>query len=136
MGPLLLYFALTYLLSWTCWAAAVALTRDAASSTALIVAPIFYLGVFAPAIVAIALTARTGGRAGTAALLGRVMVWPARATWFLFAITFMAAIKLAAALLVRLGTGAWPPFGQEPLLLMALGIAVSTPVQAGEEIGW
>jgi membrane protease YdiL (CAAX protease family) len=136
MGPLLLFFVLTYLFSWTCWAAATVLTRDAAFSTAPLVAAIVYLGVFAPAIVAIALTARAGGRAGTAALLGRVMVWPERARWFLFAVLYMALIKVAAALLIRLGTGAWPPFGQESPLLMVLGIAASTPVQAGEEIGW
>jgi len=48
----------------------------------------------------------------------------------------MAAIKLAAALLLRVTTGAWPAFGQEPLYLMAIAIVFSTPVQAGEEIGW
>lgn len=136
MGPLLLYFALTYLLSWTCWAGATALARDAASSTAMLITPIVLLGVFAPAIVAVALTARAGGHAGTAALLGRIMVWPPKARWCLFAVAFMAAIKLTAALLIRLGTGAWPPFGQESPVLMALGVLVSTPVQAGEEIGW
>ena len=40
MGPLVLYFALTYLLSWTCWAGATALARDAASPTAMVVTPI------------------------------------------------------------------------------------------------
>jgi hypothetical protein len=48
----------------------------------------------------------------------------------------MAVIKLAAALLLRITTGAWPAFGQEPLYLMAVAIVFSTPMQAGEEIGW
>jgi membrane protease YdiL (CAAX protease family) len=48
----------------------------------------------------------------------------------------MAAIKLAAALLFRITTGAWPAFGQEPVYIMAIAIVFSTPVQAGEEIGW
>jgi membrane protease YdiL (CAAX protease family) len=48
----------------------------------------------------------------------------------------MVGIKLAVALLYRLATGAWPPFGQTPWFIMVMAIAFSTPVQAGEEIGW
>jgi membrane protease YdiL (CAAX protease family) len=48
----------------------------------------------------------------------------------------MAAIKIAAAALHRITFGAWPRFGQEPPYVLALAILVSTPVQAGEEIGW
>jgi membrane protease YdiL (CAAX protease family) len=53
-----------------------------------------------------------------------------------FALGFMAAIKLTAALLLRAATGAWPAFGGEPAYIMAFAIPFSTPVQAGEEIGW
>ncbi|HSP61387.1 MAG TPA: CPBP family intramembrane glutamic endopeptidase, partial [Pyrinomonadaceae bacterium] len=31
---------------------------------------------------------------------------------------------------------AWPGFGQEPVYIMAIATVFSTPVQAGEEIGW
>src|SRR2546430_2197722 len=55
---------------------------------------------------------------------------------YLFVLGYWAAIKPAAAALHRIGTGAWPPFGQETVLIMAGAIVVSTPVQAGEEIGW
>jgi membrane protease YdiL (CAAX protease family) len=48
----------------------------------------------------------------------------------------MAAIKLAVALLLRIATGIWPAFGQEPVYIMVIAIVFSTPVQAGEEIGW
>jgi membrane protease YdiL (CAAX protease family) len=48
----------------------------------------------------------------------------------------MAAIKIAAAALHRIAFGAWPRFGQEPPYVLALAILLSTPVQAGEEIGW
>ncbi len=97
---------------------------------------LYLLGVFAPSLVALALTARTDGRAGTLALLRRTVKWSVGARWYVFAIGYMAAIKLAVALLLRIATGAWPAFGQEPLYIMAIAIPFSTPVQAGEEIGW
>src|SRR5207247_175234 len=40
------------------------------------------------------------------------------------------------ALVHRVATGAWPHFGDEPWYLILGAIAVSTPFQAGEEIGW
>jgi CAAX protease family protein len=48
----------------------------------------------------------------------------------------MAAIKLVVALLLRIASGTWPAFGQEPVYIMLIAIVLSTPVQAGEEIGW
>jgi membrane protease YdiL (CAAX protease family) len=48
----------------------------------------------------------------------------------------MAAIKLGAALLYRVAIGAWPPFGDETWYVILAAIPLSTPVQAGEEIGW
>jgi hypothetical protein len=53
-----------------------------------------------------------------------------------FAVGYMAAIKLSVAFLSRLATGAWPAFGQQPWHIMVVAIVFSTPVQAGEEIAW
>ena len=58
---------------------------------------LFYLGVFSPAFVAVALTARHEGRSGVGALLGRLIQWRAGLRWYVFAPTYMAAIKLTAA---------------------------------------
>jgi membrane protease YdiL (CAAX protease family) len=58
------------------------------------------------------------------------------AQWYLFAAGYIAAIKLTVALVYRVATGVWPPFGHEPWYLILGAIVVSTPVQAGEEIGW
>ena len=55
---------------------------------------------------------------------------------YLFAIGYMAATKLFAALMHRVATGAWPSFGDTPLPLILGAILVSTWVQAGEEVGW
>jgi len=56
--------------------------------------------------------------------------------WYVFAVGYMATVKLAVALLHRVVTGAWPRFGEEPLYIMAAAIVISTWAQAGEEIGW
>lgn len=99
---------------------------------------LFYLGVFAPAFVAVALTARHEGRSGVGALLGRLIQWRAGLGWYVFALTYMAAIKLTAAMIHRLATGEWPRFGDEPLYLMVAATIGSTVLfgQAGEEVGW
>ena len=139
MRSLLKFFLLTFILSWIFWIAAAALLRAATpqpSGFLAISALLYSLGVFAPSLVALALTARAEGRAGTLALLSRTVQWSVGARWYLFAVGYMAAIKLASALLLRIATGAWPAFGPEPVYIMAIAIPFSTPVQSGEEIGW
>jgi membrane protease YdiL (CAAX protease family) len=139
VGSLLAFFSLTYLASWGCFYAVAALSRGAAATVPAGEAfrgLLLYLGIFAPALVALALTARAEGRAGAQALLRRILRWQVGVRWYVFAAGFMAAIKLSAALVARLSTGAWPRFGSDPWYLMLLATAFSTPVQAGEEIGW
>jgi hypothetical protein len=135
MRSLFLFFALTYAVSWSFFTGAAAMSGAATALTAASRA-VLLLGVIAPSLVALALTARADGRAGMRALLGGIRVWPTHARWYLFAVGYLAAIKLSAAVLHRFATGAWPPLGQTPLYLMAAAIMISTPVQAGEEIGW
>ena len=138
-GSLFKFFSLTYIVSWILWIAAAAILRGAApqaSAFRAISGFLYLLGVFAPSLVALALTARADGRAGTLALLRRTVKWSVGARWYVFALGYMAAIKLGVALVYRITTGAWPAFGQEPVYIMAIAIPFSTPVQAGEEIGW
>lgn len=139
MRSLLKFFALTYIGSWILWIASAVILRVATpqpSGFLAISGFLYLLGVFAPSLVALALTARADGRAGTLALLRPTVNWCVGARWYVFAVGYMAAIKLAAAILLRIATGAWPAFGQEPVYIMAIAIVFSTPVQAGEEIGW
>jgi membrane protease YdiL (CAAX protease family) len=49
---------------------------------------------------------------------------------------YIIAAKLTAAVLYRGIAGEWPAFGPMPIYLLLLATLVSTPVQAGEEIGW
>jgi len=137
--PLLAFLFLTYAATWTCWTVASAIARRSEPATpalAALAGAVFLLGTFAPALVAVALTERTEGRAATRSLLRRVFAFRVRARWYVFALGYMPAVKLWVALTHRFATGEWPRFGQEEWYLMAAAIAVSTWAQAGEEIGW
>ena len=125
-----LFFALTFAITWASW-------YGAASLPAFRV-PLLYLGIFAPAFVALALTAWKVRGDGVAALLWRLIEWRVGARWYLFAFGYIAAIKLTVALIHRAATGAWPRFGDEPWPLMIGATIVSVVVggQTGEEIGW
>ncbi len=131
---LLIFFVLTFAWAWAFWFAAG--TVSGTAPLASLRTPLFLVGTFAPSIVALSLTAQTEGRAGVRALLGRILQAPARARWYVFAVSFVAAIKLTVALVHRVATGAWPRFGDESWLIMIAALVISTPVQAGEEIGW
>ncbi len=132
-GPLVKFFVLTYALMWACFisVAVTGIPIYAPLGGALVL-----LGTFAPSLVALWLTARTEGDSGVRALLGGVLKWQVPARWYLFALAYIPAIKLTAALIHRLATGAWPRFGDDPWYFILGAIAVSTPFQAGEEIGW
>ncbi len=112
----------------------VALARIPVSSSLGIV--LLRLGAYAPSLVAILLTARAAGRRGVTNLISGVFKWRVPARYYVLAVAFIPVIKLSAAVLHRLTSGAWPHMGSESLLLIPLAIAFSTPFQAGEEIGW
>jgi uncharacterized protein len=132
---LIAFFLLTFAASWSCYfAAAMAAPAGAASSP--LATTLLSAGTFAPSLVAIATTAASGGRAGVASLLAPVFLWDARVRWYAFAVGYMAAIKLAAAVVHRAIAGTWPQSGEIPWYLALAAVIVSTPVQAGEEIGW
>ena len=139
MRSLFTFFAVVYVVSWSLFAAGAAIAARAGpppSGLLFVSGAVTLLGVVTPSLVALALTARGEGRAGALALLRRTVHGSVRARWYAFAIGYFAAIKLSAALLHRVATGAWPRFGQTPLIVMAGAILLSTPVQAGEDIGW
>jgi membrane protease YdiL (CAAX protease family) len=138
-GSLLKFFSLTYVVNWSCFVAVAALsgtTASALSAGAGLRVLLLYVGIFAPSLVALGLTAQAEGLAGTRALLRRLLGWRVGARWYVFAVSYMAAIKLAAALVHHAVTGAWPRFGNEAWYVMAVAVVFSTPAQAGEEIGW
>src|SRR6185436_11280630 len=139
VGSLPRFFLLTYAVTWTCFIAAAALLRsfaEAAPGLAGLSSLLLLLGTFAPSLVALWLTARAEGRPGVLALLRRLLEWEVGARWYVYAVGYMAAIKLTVALAYRITTGAWPRFGKEAWYVIMAAIVFSTFVQAGEEIGW
>ncbi|HKO14831.1 MAG TPA: type II CAAX endopeptidase family protein [Gemmatimonadaceae bacterium] len=134
------FLILTFAATWALWAlvlwTSAAHTSSARPPALLLGGPVFLLGVFAPALVATALTALDEGRQAVGALLGRILRWRVGLRFYAFALLLMPFTKLAVALLHRALTGAWPHFGDtRPALLLAAAI-LGTIGQVGEEVGW
>jgi membrane protease YdiL (CAAX protease family) len=129
---LLAFLALSYGITW---AAFITVARWMPAQTAAGYA-LGLFGTYAPGIVALFLTARTEGSHGVRTLLRRILIADVPVRLYILALSYIAVVKLTAAILHRLVTGAWPPFGAGSLALIPLAIAFSTPFQAGEEIGW
>ncbi len=127
-GSLLKFFALTYAVAWVFFIVA--------SPQVMGLRFLFLLGAFTPGLIALSLTAQAEGGAGVRALLRRVLEWRVGVRWYVFAVSYMAAIKLTAALGQRLATGAWPRFANLTWYVIVAVIVISTLFQAGEEIGW
>lgn len=129
---LLAFFALSYGVTW---AAFITVARWMPPQTAAGYALVLF-GAYTPGIVALFLTARTEGSRGVRALLRRVLMADVPVRLYMLALTYIAVVKLTAAIVHRVVTGAWPQFGTGSLAMIPLAIAFSTPFQAGEEIGW
>lgn len=139
MGSLLKFFFLTYTVTWACFITVVMIAHGPAPTAPALALGrgfLLLLGTFAPSLVALGITARAEGRLGIRALLRRVVQWQVATRWYLFAILYLPAIKLSVALVHRVMTGSRPRFGTEPWYIILVAVAISTPVQAGEEIRW
>ena len=139
-GSLLGLFALTFAVTESCFITAALLSRNLAPGANLPIElrALVLIGTFAPAMAALVLTAYSEGAAGVRALLGQLIRSRVPVRLYVFAIAYMAAVKLAAALLNRVFTGAWPRFGFDTWYLMIAATLLSTVIggQTGEELGW
>jgi membrane protease YdiL (CAAX protease family) len=131
LTQVLYFFATTYVVTWAFFIGAKPM------GSGLRVAMIL-IGSLAPSLVAIGLTALTSGRQGVKELLGRLLKWRVRLRWYAFALGYMAAVKLAVAVLFRLTEGRWPHFGAHsiPTILILIIVAGIIGGPLGEEIGW
>jgi membrane protease YdiL (CAAX protease family) len=132
-NSLFVFFALAFALMWICFftVAFVSIPAGSPLGGALVL-----LGAFAPALAALAVVFRAEGRSGVIALLRRITRWSVAAKYYVFALGFMIAVKLTAAMIYRASTSSWPRFDTSQWYLIPFAIAFSTPFQAGEEIGW
>jgi membrane protease YdiL (CAAX protease family) len=133
------FFLLTYASSWAFFISAAILSHGNQVTTSGLMTVqyiLVFLGTITPSLVAVLLIARFGKAGETQKLLKRIVKWQVNIKWYLFAVGYMAIIKLSVALIHRAITGTWPHFGQEAWYLMVVAITFSTWVQAGEEIGW
>lgn len=133
MPILLKFFSITFFVSWSCFIAAIGLSDGPVGTFAR---SLIFIGTVSPSFVALWLTARVAGTRAVDALIDRVFEWRVGARWYVFAVSYMAAIKLTAAVLHRALAGTWPRFGGEAWYILAVAMFFSTWVQAGEEIGW
>ena len=137
LRSLVAFFALTFAVTWACFITVVRSGGFPAGAPARpLLQVLLYLGIFAPALVALALTSRAAGNPGVRELLAGITRFEAGGRWYIFALAYMPAIKLATAVVHRIVLGTWPRFGTETWSLMLAAIPISTLVQAGEEIGW
>ena len=130
---LFVFFALAFALMWICFSSVAFVPIPARSPLG---GALILLGAFAPALAALAVTFRAKGHSAVIALLLRITRWRVAWKYYVFAIGFMFAIKVTAALIYRVSTSSWPRFDTSQWYLIPVAIAFSTPFQAGEEIGW
>jgi len=139
LGYLLKFFFITYALTWACFITVARISHGLAPASppfTLASGFLVFLGTFAPSLVALGLTAHDEGLPGVRALLRRMFQWQVGVRWYVFAIVYLPAIKLCVALVHRVVTSSWPRFGTESWFIIMAAIVISTPFQAGEEIGW
>jgi membrane protease YdiL (CAAX protease family) len=118
--PLVTFFMLAYALTWPL----------VPLFSVSLVFPV--LGLFGPALAAIAVTAISEGRTGVKALLGRVVEWRLGSFWYVVAVGLPVALTLAMVELEGLLGGAMLDGpGDPPALIAILALLV-----IGEEIGW
>jgi membrane protease YdiL (CAAX protease family) len=103
---LLLYFALTYAISWGIWMPIVL------SAQGLVNWPVpfalYYLGSFGPMLAALIVTGLTEGQAGIRKLLGGLLKWRVELRYYVFAVFAPVGLFALAVAVNRVLTGDWP----------------------------
>jgi membrane protease YdiL (CAAX protease family) len=96
--------------------------------------PLFYLAVYAPAIAAFTLVARTGGIAGLQSFLGRVLLWRCSAAWYAFLIIGVPLIFIGgSAFRGNLLSEPFPFASSQSVFAALILAAIKGPM---EEFGW
>lgn len=138
---LVLYFIITYAISWAIWSPIV-LTAQGLVKWKVPFA-VYYLGSFGPMISALIMTAMTSGGTGLRKLLSRLFKWRVNLRYYLFAVLAPVGLFVIAVMLNRIITGTWPDFKMlgEADYMPVLGIPGVLILWfltygLGEETGW
>lgn len=133
MRPVLLFSALTLLLSWTYWLGVIASQRGWLAVSV----PLTPFGAFGPALAAIAITGLLDGRRGVGELLRSIAARPV--PWRTLGISVLAwpsFVLIALLFAGLLGQPLWPTAGL-PLTRLLLGVVeVFLLTALAEELGW
>ena len=96
--------------------------------------PLFFLAVYAPAIAAFILVARTGGLAGLSRFINPALLWRCSAAWYAFLIIGIPLIFIGgSAIRGNLFSEPFPFASLQALLVGLLLAAIKGPI---EEFGW
>lgn len=139
--PLVIFFVLTYTISWLIWLPQLASVQGFLGRP---VSPYLHLvGELGPLLAAMIVTALTSGRAGIQELAGRMFRWRVNSVWHLIAWFGPVALFAIAAIIVQVVSGTWPVlsrFGQTEeypqLPLLVYWVAALVFYGWGEETGW
>ncbi len=140
---LLLFFGIAFTITWGLGGAYIFFSETMASlfGEDLTSSFPYYLGVFAPAISAVVVTAGREGRKGIGELFQRLIEWRVHFRWIVIAIVIYPALWLIWELiekLLGLGEPGWNLNAYAVALptLLAGGFIFGDPGPLGEELGW
>jgi CAAX protease family protein len=131
---LLLYFALTYLISWLLWLPLLASSHNWFPAEAPFI--LYYLGAVGPALAAVILVWLDHGKEGVWSLLRHLVLWRASVKWYLVALLLPAVVRLTALSALYSFGYVTSDFSLRPwheLLWLFLLMLILVPL---EEIGW
>ena len=96
--------------------------------------PLFYLGVYSPAIAAFVIVGYYGGRKDIRRFLSRILLWRCSAAWYAFILIVIPLVFYAGAAIKGTLWGNLYPFdSMQALFLALLFAAIKGPI---EEFGW
>jgi membrane protease YdiL (CAAX protease family) len=135
---LITFFVLTFAISWGVPGLALLLSALAEGFDVSLAAysPLYYVGVWGPAIAALLLVGVTQGRAGLRAYASRLLQWRVGLPWYALALLGVSALNLCASLLTHTADTpalAVPTNPWQQVALAALLVATAGPM---EELGW
>ena len=133
--PILVFFLVTVLISWTAWGVMALLGVEPGLDLGGL---LWLLGGFGPPIAAILVTEITEGRAATRELLGRLFRWRPGWRWYGVALLLPGVVVVGAVVIDAVIWDVDTALPTPAFVLLFVGLVVVSSVIGGgqEEIGW